>query len=85
MARLGIDEGKVAIVGGTEIFGLFLPRYEAFHLTRVAGVRLPGGRPVFPGVPARSPEDCLAAAGLRPGPSRMLDAARGASLVTWQR
>ena len=52
LQRLGVAEGKMAIIGGTEIFGLFLPRYDAFHLSRVAGVRLPGGRPVFPQVPA---------------------------------
>ena len=35
-----------------------------------AGVRLPGGEPCFPGVPARSPQDILAAHGLRAGPVR---------------
>jgi hypothetical protein len=29
-------------LGGTEIFGLFLPRYDAFHLSRVVGQA--GGR-----------------------------------------
>ena len=59
---------------------------DAFHLSRVAGVRLPGGVPVFPGIgPDRTPEDILAEHGLKPGPQRVLDAAAGATLVTWQR
>jgi dihydrofolate reductase len=32
---------RLRILGGTEIFGLFLPRYDVFHLSRVAGLRLP--------------------------------------------
>ncbi len=48
--------------------------------------RLPGGVPVFPGIGAdRTPEDVLAAHGLHPGPERVLDAAKGATLVTWRR
>ena len=34
---LGVWRGTVAILGGTEIFGLFLPRYDIFHLSHVAG------------------------------------------------
>lgn len=82
---LGINDGVVGIIGGTDIFGMFLPRYDAFHLTRAAQARLPGGRPVFPQVPARTPEDVLAEHGLSPGPARMLDAKAGVSLTTWER
>lgn len=82
---LGVSDGAIAIVGGTDIFGLFLPRYHVFHLSRAAGTRLPGGRPVFPQVPARTPEAVLTEAGLKPGPPRVLDALRGVSLVTWTR
>lgn len=85
MHRLGVADGAVAIIGGTDIFGLFLPRYDVFHLSRVAKTRLPGGRPVFPQVPARDPDDVLTDAGLRPGPPHVLDAARAVSLVTWRR
>ena len=28
---LGINDGTAAIIGGTDIFGMFLPRYDAFH------------------------------------------------------
>ena len=57
-------EGSLGVIGGTSVFGLFLDHYDVFHLTRAPGVRLPGGRPVFPGVPRQSPEDSLAAHGL---------------------
>jgi dihydrofolate reductase len=85
-AALEVEEGTVAIIGGTEVFGLFLDLgYDAFHLSRANKVRLPDGRPVFPQVPAQTPEDVLASRGLRPGERRVLDAQADASLVTWTR
>jgi dihydrofolate reductase len=85
-AALGVENGTVAIIGGTDVFGLFLDiGYDAFHLSRADKVRLPGGRPVFPQVPAQTPEDVLASHGLRPGERRVLDAQADASLVTWMR
>ena len=85
LAELGVHGGDIAIIGGTDIFGAFLPRYDIFHLTRVPDVALPGGRPVFPGVPAQSPETFLKAAGLVPGSAHSLDAERRITVVTWQR
>ena len=83
---LGVDAGTVAIIGGTAAFGLFLEiGYDAFHLSRANKVRLPGGRPVFPQVPARTPEEVLASRGLVPGPRQVLDAQADATLVTWTR
>ena len=83
---LGAGDGMLAVIGGGDVNQLFLDRFDAFHLSRVAGVRLPGGVRVFPGVgPNRTPEDILAQHGLKPGPRRMLDPAAGATLVTWQR
>ncbi len=67
LRRLGVASGEIAIIGGTDIFGLFLPRYDVFHLTLAKQAKLPGGRPVFPGVPERTPEALLAQAGLMPG------------------
>jgi dihydrofolate reductase len=81
---LGVRNGTVAILGGTEIYGLFLCRYDLFHLSRLAGLRLPGGRPVFPQVPKWKPEDVLASTGLIPGPQLLLDLARGATVTSWQ-
>ena len=84
-SALGVDRGIVAIIGGTNVFGLFLPRYDAFHLSRAERARLPGGRPVFPGIPPRTPEELLQDHGLQPGPLRVLDADAGISVVAWQR
>ena len=85
-AALGVNNGTIAIIGGTDVFGLFLDvGYDAFHLSRANKVRLPGGRPVFPQVPAQTPEDVLASHGLHPGERRVLDAQADASLVTWTR
>jgi dihydrofolate reductase len=86
-AKLGAPDGALAVIGGPEVYALFLDLgYDAFHLSRVADVHIPGGRPVFPEIgPGRSPEDVMASRGLKPGPERVLDAARGATLVTWHR
>jgi len=85
LKALGAPDGDIAIIGGTDIFGLFLPRYAAFHLTRARGVRLPDGKPVFPGVPERTPEALLAEAGVSAGPVRMLDPERQVSVTSWSR
>ncbi|MFV2092364.1 MAG: hypothetical protein ACC634_04710, partial [Hyphomicrobiales bacterium] len=42
--------GRIAVVGGTGVFELFLALgYEDFHLVVAARVNLPGGRPLFNG------------------------------------
>src|SRR5215471_12850839 len=73
----GLMRGTAAIIGGTEIFTLFLELgYDVFHLSRASRVRLPGGLPVFAQVSyGRTPEDVLTQFGLEPGPMRVLDAA----------
>src|SRR5579871_5830477 len=49
-ARLGIDGGSLAVVGGTDVFGLFLAiGYDTFYLTKT-DASVPQGRAVFPGV-----------------------------------
>jgi dihydrofolate reductase len=85
-AALGVEKGTVAIIGGTDVFGLFLDvGYDAFHLSRANRVRLPGGGPVFPQVPGQTPEEVLASHGLHSGERRVLDEMADASLVTWTR
>jgi hypothetical protein len=85
-AQLGAPDGMLAVIGAGDVNQLFLDRFDAFHLSRVAGIRLPGGSPVFPGIgPERTPEDILTQHGLRPGPERVLDASARATLVTWTR
>jgi dihydrofolate reductase len=86
LAQLGIGDGVIAIIGGKQVFSLFLPHYDAFHLSRAAGAKIPGGLPVFNEIgPNATPEDVLARHGLKPGPRRDLDPAAGVSVVTWQR
>src|SRR6202163_1637938 len=84
-AALGVPDGSLAVIGGPEVFGMFLPRYDVFYLSRAPAVRLPGGRPVFPQVPQRTPEAVLASHGLEPGPPQVLDAASGVTVVGWRR
>ena len=84
--QLGAGDGAIAIIGGTEVFSMFLPRYDTFYLSRAAHAKIPGGRPAFNEVgPAATPEDVLARHGLKPGPRRDLDAAAGVSVVEWTR
>jgi dihydrofolate reductase len=82
---LGLSGGSLHVIGGTEPFGLFLDAgYDAFHLSRASHTKLRDGRPVFPGVPGRTPEQLLQAAGLKPGPSQVLDERAGLTLVSWR-
>jgi hypothetical protein len=85
MAVLGVPHGSVGVIGGTEVFGIFLGRYDIFYLSRAPGVRLPGGRPVFPGVPAQTPEQVLIHHGLKPGQRQSLDVDKGLVVVGWRR
>jgi hypothetical protein len=81
----GVDAGTVAVIGGPSVFGMFMDRYDAFWLSVAPHVRLPGGKPCFPGVPARTPQEILAAQGLRAGEPQMLDAADEVSVTPWRR
>jgi hypothetical protein len=81
----GARIGTVAIIGGPHVFGMFMDRYDTFWLSCVPHVTLPGGEPCFPGVPVRSPQDVLAAHGLRPGEPLTLDAANDVSVTPWRR
>ena len=84
--QLGAADGPVAIIGGTEVFSMFLPYYDAFFLSHAPNARIPGGRPVFNEVgPNATPEDVLRRHGLHPGARRDLDAAAGVSVTTWER
>jgi len=86
LAQIGVTDGTVAIIGGTEVFSMFLPLYDQFHLSHATRAKIPGGRPVFSAVgPNASPEDVLMQHGLTPGPRQELDPAAGVSEVTWQR
>jgi dihydrofolate reductase len=64
LALLHAPHRSIGVLGGTNVFALFLDRYDVFYLSCAEGVRLSGGRPIFPQVPARSPADILHAHGL---------------------
>jgi dihydrofolate reductase len=81
----GVRSGTVAIIGGPDVFGMFMDRYDTFWLSQAPGVRLPGGEPCFPGVPERSPQQILAAHGLKAGDAQMLDSAGHVSVTPWRR
>jgi dihydrofolate reductase len=83
--RAGVHAGVVAIIGGPEVFGMFMDRYDTFWLSQAPRVRLPGGQPCFPGVPACSPQDILAAHGMTAGDARILDSANAVSVTPWRR
>jgi dihydrofolate reductase len=81
---MAVTSGNAAVTGGAGVFGLFLDiGFDAFHLSRAGKVLIPGGRPVFPEVPERTPEQVLTEHGLTPGPVRVLDVEAQATLVTW--
>ena len=84
-AALGVDGGMAAILGGPQVYALFLTLgYTAFHLSRIASVTVPGGLPVF-GRGGPPVEQGLAGAGLTPEPPRWLDQRAGVSVTTWRR
>lgn len=82
---LRIEGGVLAVVGGTDVFGLFLGiGYDAFFLTRTAA-SVPRGRPVFPGVgrDGVKPEDIMKKHGLVLKRTEMLDAATNTYVEEW--
>jgi len=83
--RANVTSGTIAIIGGPSVFDMFMDRYDTFWLSMAPKVRLPGGEPCFPGVGARTPQQILAAHGLRPGGAQTLDPADGVSVTPWQR
>ena len=81
----GVRSGTVAIIGGPDVFAMFMDRYDTFWLSQAPRVRLPGGEPCFPGVPAQSPQQILAAHGLKPGEAQILDSGDDVSVTPWRR
>jgi dihydrofolate reductase len=81
----GVRAGTVAIIGGPEVFDMFMDRYDTFWLSQAPHVRLAGGEPVFTGVPGQTPQEILTRHGLKAGQSLILDAANGVSVTPWRR
>jgi len=85
LARLGAPCARVGVIGGTDVFALFLDLYDVFNLSIARSVRLPNGRPVFPEVPALTPAEVLALHGLGRGRGRLLDRSNGLMIEIWRR
>jgi dihydrofolate reductase len=83
--RAGVRSGTIAIIGGPDVFEMFMDRYDTFWLSQAPRVRLAGGEPCFPGVPRHSPQEILAAHGLSAGESQILDIANGVTVTPWRR
>ncbi len=81
----GVTSGMVAIIGGPGVFGMFMERYDTFWLSVAPKVRIPDGEPCFPGVPARTPQQVLAAHGLHAGAPQLIDVAQDVSVTPWRR
>lgn len=83
--KLGIDNGTLAVVGGTDVFALFLAiGYDTFYLSRASGVSVPRGRPVFPGVgDGVAPEEPLRRHGFALRSTKVLDPDTGTVLEEW--
>ncbi|MBV9563049.1 MAG: dihydrofolate reductase [Bradyrhizobium sp.] len=84
-AFAGVPSGTVAIIGGPDVFDMFMDRYDAFFLSQAPHVRLPDGEACFPGVPARSPQQILAAHGLMADKREVLDRAADVTVTPWRR
>jgi dihydrofolate reductase len=83
LGAVGCRAGTIAVLGGPDVYSLFLPiGYDKFFLCRAMGVSLPGGVPVFPeGRLGRVPEQVLSGAGLEVAATRPLG--EDVTLVEW--
>jgi dihydrofolate reductase len=84
-AHTGIHAGTIAIIGGPDVFGMFLDRFDVFWLSQAPHVHLPDGEACFPGVPLQSPQAILAAHGLQASEIQILDAAHDVTVTAWRR
>ena len=83
--RVGVQTGTIAIIGGPDVFDMFMDRYDTFWLSQASQVRLPGGQPAFSGVPRQTPQQVLAQHGLTAGENQILDEAHGVTVTPWRR
>ncbi|MCR6734576.1 MAG: dihydrofolate reductase [Afipia sp.] len=81
----GVTAGTASIIGGPNVFEMFMDRYDVFWLSQAHRLTIPDGTGGFPGIPAQSAQDILAAHGLTPAETRMLDAAQAVDVTAWRR
>jgi hypothetical protein len=79
--------GRAIIPGGKRVFDFFLHHgYNEFHLARARGVKIPDGTPIFSECASgRTAEALLAAYGLTPRRTEILDADADVTLTVWRR
>ncbi len=83
--QAGVTSGTAAIIGGPRVFEMFMDRYDTFWLSQAHRLTIPGGTGGFPGIPQRSPQDILAAHGLKATETRVLDAEQAVDATAWRR
>ena len=81
----GVTEGAAAIIGGPEVYSLFLDRYDIFWLSEAPRVQLRDGDLAFKDAAGRHPRDVLGAHGLEPGEPLTLDAEQDVTVTPWRR
>jgi hypothetical protein len=85
-ANLVPNGGRVGVPGGQAAFDIFLKLgFAAFHLSRVEGLALPGGRGLFKSCEAGVPAPrVLHDAGLRAGETISIDSLARVTLTIWR-
>ena len=83
--QAGVTSGTAAIIGGPEVFEMFMDRYDTFWLSQAHGMIIPDGTGAFPGIPERSPEVILGSHGLKPTETLLLDAVSKVDVTAWRR
>ena len=81
----GVRSGTVAIIGGPDVFGMFMDRYDTFWLSLAPHVRLPDGEPCFPACPSTHRSRSSPRTACAPASRKMLDAADDVSVTPWRR
>lgn len=82
LGEMDVPDGIVAVTGGMRVFDHFLPLFDAFELAEVNDLVLPGGVTCFS---SAHPRVALAACGMTPVETRVIDAANNVTLTRWVR
>jgi hypothetical protein len=81
----GVRSGTAGIIGGPDVFAMFMDRFDTFWLSEAPKVRIPGGEGCFRGVPEFTPQQILTTHGLKPGAPQLLDATEHVTVTPWRR
>lgn len=83
--RTGVTSGTAAIIGGPDVFGMFMDCYDIFWLSQAHDLVIPDGVGGFPGIPGKTPQHILSQHGLKAAEVRKLDPARHVDVTAWRR